>query len=338
MDRLRGKIQLSLLLAITLFFSIRVNAGVADSLLSQRGELHIRFTVPEDYSLHRLTQMMSISRLSHDTVDAFLNPSQWEQFRQLRIPYALVLPPKKLKSRNFFAGAYPSEGEYVQRMLQFCSMHPELCYIYNIGQSVKGRPLLFARINTDTLAFKPSVMLTSSMHGNETGGMVLMLRLIDYLLSQRQTNTLVKFLTDSLDIWINPLANPDGFYYDATDIYQSTRFNANGVDLNRNFPDPVMGAHPDGMAYQPETRAMMQLLKRYHFVMSANFHSGEEVVNYPWDSRATLHPDDAWFKVLAKTYADSAIRYGANGYFQTYIGGSSMAGITNGYAWYPVFG
>lgn len=337
MDRLRRKLQL-LLLATGLFSSIRANADVADSLLSQRGEVHIRFAVPSNYTIQQLTQIMSIAILKRDTIDAFLNPSQWVKFKQLRIPYILVFPSKKFKSRNFTETGYPSEAQYVQRMLQFHSRYPDLCYIYDIGHSVRGRPLLFARINTDTLVFKPSVMLTSSMHGNETGGMILMLRLIDSLLSQRQANTLVKYLTDSLDIWINPLANPDGLYYDTADIYQSTRFNANGVDLNRNFPDPVMGAHPDGMAYQPETWAMMQLLKRYHFVMSANFHSGEEVVNYPWDSRPTLHPDDAWFKVLAKSYADSAIRYGANGYFQTYIGGSSIAGITNGYAWYPVFG
>ena len=168
---------------------------------------------------------------------------------------------------------------------------------------------------------------------------MLMLRLADYLLSQREINTLVKTLTDSLDIWINPLANPDGLYFDTTDIiYQAIRFNANGVDLNRNFPDPVKGPHPDNNDYQPETKAMMQLLKHYRFVMSANFHSGEEVVNYPWDCQPMLHPDDTWFRTLAKTYADSAIRYGTNGYFQTYIGNSPIAGITNGYAWYPVYG
>jgi len=322
-----------------LFITLQAQVEVADSILEQRHEVNIRFELPAFLSLEQLTQIMSIARIHNDTVDAFLNRAQWQNFRQLRIPCRIVLTPKKYHyTRSSRSWTYPTESEYRQIMQQFQTQYPEICHLYEAGRSIKNRPLLFVRINTDTSISKPSVMLTSSIHGNETGGMMLMLRLADYLLSQREINTLVKTLTDSLDIWINPLANPDGLYFDTTDIYQAIRFNANGVDLNRNFPDPVKGAHPDNNDYQPETKAMMQLLKHYRFVMSANFHSGEEVVNYPWDCQPMLHPDDTWFRTLAKTYADSAIRYGTNGYFQTYIGNSPIAGITNGYAWYPVYG
>jgi hypothetical protein len=322
-----------------LFITLQAQVEVADSILEQRHEVNIRFELPAFLSLEQLTQIMSIARINNDTVDAFLNRAQWQNFRQLRIPCRIVLTPKKYHyTRSSRSWTYPTESEYRQIMQQFQTQYPEICHLYEAGRSIKNRPLLFVRINTDTSISKPSVMLTSSIHGNETGGMMLMLRLADYLLSQREINTLVKTLTDSLDIWINPLANPDGLYFDTTDIYQAIRFNANGVDLNRNFPDPVKGPHPDNNDYQPETKAMMQLLKHYRFVMSANFHSGEEVVNYPWDCQPMLHPDDTWFRTLAKTYADSAIRYGTNGYFQTYIGNSPIAGITNGYAWYPVYG
>ncbi|HOK50266.1 MAG TPA: M14 family zinc carboxypeptidase [Bacteroidales bacterium] len=330
--------KLLLLLGIICFKLSPIFAGEVDTILQQRGELHIKFAVPSAYSMEQLSQIMSIARFRDDTVEAFLNRSQWENFKKLQIPYSIVYQQKRTKSWGGYLQSYPSEKAYEQVMQRFQNDYPALCYLYEVGRSVKNRPLLFARINSDTSVAKPSIMLTSSMHGNETGGMILMLRLIDYLLTHRQDNAQVKYLTDSLDIWINPLSNPDGMYFDSTDIYQATRFNANGVDLNRNFPDPVKGSHPDGMAYQPETWAMMQLLKRYHFVMSANFHSGEEVVNYPWDSKPTFHPDNDWFRMLAQTYADSAIRYGTNGYFMTYIGNSNIAGITNGYAWYPVFG
>ncbi|MCX7986025.1 MAG: M14 family zinc carboxypeptidase [Bacteroidales bacterium] len=315
------------------------NADVADSILEARHEIHIVFAQTNNIPLSNLSQMMSVARIKNDTVEAFLNRSQWNRFKVLGIPYKLVLPFKSAKNSRVQEGwKYPSERELRQMLYRLQTLYPEACRIYCIGKSVNNRPLWFARINSDTLTSKPSVMLTSTMHGNETGGMMLMVRFIEFLLSSRTTNTQVKLLTDSLDIWINPLANPDGFYYDTTDVYQATRFNANGVDLNRNFPDPVMGPHPDGNAYQPETQAMINLLHQYRFVLSANFHSGEEVVNYPWDSRSTLHPDDLWFRYVAKQYADSAIQFGTNGYFQTYVGNSTVAGITNGYAWYPVYG
>ena len=61
-------------------------------------------------------------------------------------------------------------------------------------------------------------------------------------------------LVNEIDIWINPLANPDGeTRWGNQDVWNATRYNANWVDLNRNYPDPEDGPHPDGNAYQPET-------------------------------------------------------------------------------------
>jgi len=39
-----------------------------------------------------------------------------------------------------------------------------------------------------------------------------MLRLADYLLENYTSDLKVKDLVDNLEIWINPLANPDGTY------------------------------------------------------------------------------------------------------------------------------
>jgi hypothetical protein len=315
--------------------------SACDSLLNTRKEIHISFAIPLNIGISDLSQMMSIGKIKGDTIDAFLNARQWQEFRKLNIPFSLIYPTSKMKVRKFSASNfqyYPSFQEYENLMYQYQSKFPEFCNIIIAGKSVQGRDIMYARLNHDTLKTKPSVMLSSSIHGDETGGMILMLRLIDYLLNQMSSDTIVQKLMNNLDIWINPLANPDGTYFDSTDITLATRFNANGIDLNRNFPDPVKGNHPDGNAYQPETKAVINLVTNYHFILSANFHSGEEVVNYPWDSQSTLHPDNDWFKSLAQSYADSAIRYGSYGYFETLIGNSSIMGITNGYAWYAVYG
>ncbi len=65
-----------------------------------------------------------------------------------------------------------------------------------------------------------------------------------------------------------PCINPDG-------LASNTRGNANGVDLNRNFPSsswnkvPVSGNisyHPGGEpASEPETKIIVDLLKKYNF-------------------------------------------------------------------------
>ena len=106
------------------------------------------------------------------------------------------------------------------------------------------------------------------------------------------------------------------------------------MDLNRNFPDPADGAHPDGNAYQPETQAMMNLLDSNHVVLAANFHEGAEVVNYPWDTWQARHADDLWFQYISKMFADSAQHYGPAYYFTDV----TADGYTDGWDWYSISG
>ncbi len=80
-----------------------------------------------------------------------------------------------------------------------------------------------------------------------------MLRLIDHLLRGYGDDPEITALVDETEIWINPLANPDGTYFggddtvaDAIRYYTTTGGGDSGVDPNRNFPDLADGDHPDG--------------------------------------------------------------------------------------------
>jgi hypothetical protein len=177
-------------------------------------------------------------------------------------------------------------------------------------------------------------MYSSSMHGNETVGYIMMLRLIDTLVNSYGTDSRITNMVNNVEIWINPLANPDGTYHaNDTTVNGATRSNANGVNLNRNFPDPAAGQHPDGYAWQPETIAMMNLESNNNFSLAANFHSGAEVVNYPWDTWKKFHPDNIWYQSISRRFADTVHAYSIPGYM-TDLGN----GITDGYAWYTVEG
>ncbi len=197
------------------------------------------------------------------------------------------------------------------------------------------RKILCAKITGLTdIFFKPKIFLTSTIHGNEPAGYVAMLHLIDYLLNEYGTNQDVTGIVNNCEIWINPLANPDGTYRAGDEtVLGARRYNANGVDLNRNFPDPEDGPHPDGKPWQPETIAMMDFATSTMPVLSANYHSGAEVVNYPWDTWQKLHPDNDWFVFISRNYADTVHLNSPAGYFDDFDNG-----ITNGYAWYSIAG
>ena len=78
------------------------------------------------------------------------------------------------------------------------------------------------------------------MHGDEVTGYYLMLRLIDYLLSNYDSDPQVQNIVNNVDLWICPLENPDGTYRNHNDSLNespySTRHNYTDDDLNRSYP------------------------------------------------------------------------------------------------------
>ena len=233
--------------------------------------------------------------------------------------------------------AYPSYELYLTLLENFAQARPDLCRLVDFGTTTQGRRLLALKITDQpgVTEAEPRFFYTATMHGDELAGFPMLLRLIDHLLCNYDSDDRIRELVDHIEIWINPLANPDGTYLggDHT-VAQSTRYNAQGVDLNRNFPDPDNGPHPDGHPYQPETLAFMALADSVGFDLSCNIHGGAEVVNYPFDTYAELPADIDWWYHVSRQFADTAQFYAPFAHYMTDLND----GITNGYAWYEVRG
>lgn len=323
-----------------------------ESQLISRGEIFFQFQLSSSEQLKLLTKLVSLDDVQATqqgdlTVKAYANRDEFEAFLEMGIPFELLAAPGinqaaitsdwRLHKSTQAWDTYPTYPAYLSMMQDFETNYPDLCELHNIGTSTNGRSLLYLKITNslnDTFP-KPRFNYTSSMHGDETTGYVLMLRLIDLLLTQYGTNPEITQLVDNMEIWINPLANPDGTYYGGDNsVASAIRYNAQNIDINRNFPDYLYGQHPDNLQWTPETMAFMAFADSLHFVMGANFHGGAEVINYPWDVKASLHPDDNWLMFVSREYADTVHAHSSGTNYLTYLND----GITNGYAWYQVTG
>jgi hypothetical protein len=245
--------------------------------------------------------------------------------------------------------SYPKFSEYTALMKQFATTYPELCQLITIGYSTEGRELLVLKIsdNVTINEAEPEFLYTSSMHGDELTGYPLMLKLIEELLTKYNKDEEITKIVNSTQIFINPLANPDGAYGPinsrrADIIYQPQRENANNVDLNRNYPDDIKGLHPYSKTFEKETKAFMAFEAKHRFVLSANFHSGEEVTNYPWDNKPSSnpHPDHQYFEHICKNYATQTQNDSPNHYFEFDPDAHKheSKGVTHGASWYLVYG
>lgn len=351
-----------LMLLVILSFSKQVlaqksNKEIAENYLSQKGEVIFNFKISNTNELNSITKELSIVNYDEvsKTVKVMANTKQFSHFLNKKTPFVVLLEDNEIgyrkmttdirtKATTFPLEAYPTYADYETMMNAFATNNPTLCKVENIGATTEGdKSLLFVKLsdNVNSNEQEPKVMYTSSMHGDEIAGYPMMLNLIDYLLNAYNDTTHVehteiKQLLDNNEVWINPLANPDGTFNNSatnTTVAYATRGNANNIDLNRNYPDPEDGSHPDGNSYQTETKAFMTFADSKHFVLSANFHGGAELINYPWDTFKAAHPDEDYFLHISKEYRDLCQSNSPNGYFD-----DRNNGITNGYAWYEVQG
>jgi hypothetical protein len=314
--------------------------------ISNITEYYISVKSSQVKNAHSFLKSLSPSEKYPDSL-FYASPQHITQLEKNNIDFNILLPPSKqgpvkmAKTLSVFSNnwaSYPTYEQYVNIMHSFTDSFPDICSLIEMGESVKGRKLYMIHLsnNHNEIHDRPGVKISSTMHGDEAVTFVVTLRLINYLLNSYSTDHRITNMINSLNIYINPVLNPDGLYAGGNEtIYGATRFNANSIDLNRNFPDPEDGAHPDGNTYQAETQAMINFLNAYPVHISTNIHAGAEVVNYPYDTWDKLHADDDWFKTISHNYADTAQSYSASGYFTSV---TFPDGITNGYDWYSING
>ncbi|XP_074428958.1 carboxypeptidase M isoform X2 [Larus michahellis] len=190
----------------------------------------------------------------------------------------------------------------------------------------------------------PSHTCTASGARWKTVGREMLLHLIDFLVTSYGRDPVITRLLNNTRIHIMPTMNPDGF--EATKVpdcyYSRGRYNKNGEDLNRNFPDAFEN---NNASIQPETQAVMNWIKNETFVLSANLHGGALVASYTFDNGNSVtgslngysrSPDDDVFIHLAKTYSfNHASMYKGTGCDNR---PTFPEGITNGYSWYQLEG
>ena len=134
--------------------------------------------------------------------------------------------------------------------LTFKTMKPapaSLTVLQTIGTSVEGRPMVCYVFGNGPR----TLFIKASIHGTEGAGTPLAQRLVAWLEAHPDT-------WKNCRILVMPVSNPDG-------LHAGKRFNAHGVDLNRNFP---AGNREDKARFgknalsEPESRALHDFILR----------------------------------------------------------------------------
>lgn len=310
----------------------------------------IQLVEPDANKVALLSRVVSIDRVDGELVTAYANEQELADLSRRGYSYkvcaveaskaAMASSIEEMKQWN----RYPTYDTYVALMQQYAQDFPSLCRLDTIGVSTGvsrngtlDKHLILCMVihpQGDT-SERPQFFYSSTIHGDEVTGFYLMLRLIDTLLNGYETNPEYRQLIDDVEIFINPLANPDGTYYrsnSAISTYYSRRYNANSIDLNRNYPDPFGSAPLNPQ--QIENTDMISYFSNHNFRLSANLHGGAEVLNYPWDSFLSsqrTHPQRNWWVATCKGLADTIHALAPSHFIDV-----TTSGYINGGDWYVI--
>ena len=228
------------------------------------------------------------------------------------------------------------------QLMDIENSYPDIIKIATIGKSRQKRPILAVRITktqkTGRYIRKPKVLFHATTHAREWISTQVGMRLIRYLTDNYGKDDRITSLLDETEVWVVPVVNPDGYEYTFTDerlwrknLHDVNRdgqiTTADGVDLNRNYDSGFFGLDEEGAtndptdntyrgwgpASEPETRALVRLIRLKKFKYSVSYHSYGNLILYPigWQVN-TPSLDDPIFIAQSGTDDNPAIHDSIN--------------------------
>ncbi|MEJ5390614.1 MAG: M14 family zinc carboxypeptidase [candidate division WOR-3 bacterium] len=224
-------------------------------------------------------------------VVAEATPDEQKKIRNIGYTVEIITPNiSKIYEQNFLApatdGRYLTYPEFRDTMAIIAQNNPNICKLETLGLSYNGNLILAMKIsdNPQINEDEPVVHFEGAIHGDEKIGWAIVFELLKYLVRNYGTDTIVTRMVDNREIYLLPMYNPDGYSSNP-----ASRYNGNGVDLNRNWGwmwgnEVSQGATPFS---EPENRAVLAHIWRNPAVTYVSYHAGTTFISHPWSYCST---------------------------------------------------
>ena len=196
--------------------------------------------------------------------------------------------------------------ELNEELKQIAEKYSNIVSLEVIGESFEKRPLYMIRISgaPSGIEKKPGIIFLGTHHAREHLSTEVPLYLIKHLVENYGILKMITDLIDSREIWIMPMVNPDGAFFDVEgntpykwwrkNRRTDSQGNAFGVDLNRNYGykwgGQGAGKEKESETYrgeapfsEPETKAVKAFLESHdNITLLLSYHTFSELILYPW--------------------------------------------------------
>jgi len=249
-----------------------------------------------------------------------------------------------------FRTTYPSIAVLYAWYDTLITEYPGLVTKIDIGNSWQGRDMWVLKITSNeegVAGDKPDVLIEANIHAREWSTSNAAAYFAWLLLYNYDTNDTIHWLVNNREIYVLPMVNPDGYFYDgngneaAQQMWRKNRNNSaaspNGVDLNRNWDIDWSSGNPTktaedyhGMApfSEYETKCIRDFMLAYGIDTFQCLHSYAGVLLIPWCYTSGTCPHDTWYRGTAAKMTLLTSLYGVNSSHYDYGQAYEMIGYT----------
>lgn len=267
-------------------------------------ELKVHFNTSQDAKV--LGSLNLNTDIYQQYAYAYVVPSELDIIREKGFNFEILKPDLNTWSASFGEAMVP-QGYYTFTEIKniadsLASVYPSICKKIIIGQSASFQELAVLKIsdNVNDDENEPEILFDGGIHGDEVGGSQNIIMFARDICRDYGTDEAITNLINNREIWLYYCVNPWG-------RDNMSRYNSNGIDVNRDF-GYMWGYEGGSMSpfSQPESKTLRNLQLDNQFVVYTNYHSGTEIISYPWSNRVTIAPDKAAFNSMAQVYSLSS--------------------------------
>ncbi|MEI6433851.1 MAG: M14 family zinc carboxypeptidase [Bacteroidota bacterium] len=288
----------------------------------RHSEMEVKVFISNEQDLHILTGLtINLEPASTDATifRAYLVPQELERLKKTNLKYEITIDDLNKHYERFWDNPLVPSGYYTYEQIiaiadSLVANFPGICKKEIWGSSIGGRQLAALKISDNVNTDEPEaeIMFDGGIHGDEVGGSQNVIMFARNLCLGYGSDPAITDLVNDREIWLYLMVNPDG-------RASMSRYNNNGVDCNRDN-----GYMWDGEGFSPsafsqvETKALRNGILDNQFAVYTNYHSGTEIISFPWSYRANNPRDFQHLNQLAGIYSSTSGYPGGMQYGQGY--------------------
>ncbi|XP_017495867.3 carboxypeptidase A4 isoform X2 [Manis javanica] len=213
-------------------------------------------------------------------------------------------------SNTFNYGAYHSLEAIYREMDSIAQEFPDLASRVKIGHSFENRSIYVMKFSTAEGTGRPAIWLNAGIHSREWISHATGIWTARKIVSDYGKDPAITSILEKMDIFLLPVANPDGYVYTQTKnrLWRKTRSlnpgsRCIGVDPNRNWNASFAGEgtsdNPCSEVYhgphansEVEVKSVVDFIQEHgNFKCFMDLHSYSQLLMYPYGYTVHKAPD-----------------------------------------------